>query len=112
MSARALQEARARAEAVGREGEVLLSDVIAGWVDSGRLLEATWVAEANAINPWDFEVMLPSGEPVRIEVKTTSGPFERAFHISQAEIECAANPAARHAPTYTAYSAYRMVWPR
>lgn len=100
MSARALQEARARAEAVGREGEVLLNDVMKGWTDRGRLQEANWIAEANAVNPWDFEVRLPSGELVRIEVKTTSGPFERAFHISQAEIECAADPAAPRTDLY------------
>jgi hypothetical protein len=90
MTAEALKDAKNRAEASGRLGEVLVNDWLQGEVAAGRLLKATWVAEINAVHPWDFDIIELTGELVRVEVKSTTGPFERSIHISQAEIESAA----------------------
>jgi Domain of unknown function (DUF3883) len=64
-------------------------------VADGLLISATWVAEANAINPWDFEIEELDGTKARVEVKSTTGPFERPFHISQAEVEAASSETVR-----------------
>lgn len=95
MSADALAKARQAAEAAGRNGEVIVNDWLRAQVRDGRIREAVWVAEPNAINPWDFEVTELSGEKVRVEVKSTTGAFERPVHISQAEILAAAASSVR-----------------
>jgi hypothetical protein len=95
MSPEALALARSRVESIGRDGEIIVDAWLQKQVSEGRLKSATWVAELNAISPWDFEIIENSGEKVRVEVKSTPGPFERPFHISQSEIEAAAKPATR-----------------
>ncbi len=91
MSAEALAKARQFAEAVGRNGEAIVDDWLRQQARDQKLRESFWVAETNAINPWDFDVIELSGVKVRIEVKSTTGPFERSLHISQAEILAAAS---------------------
>ncbi|WP_082477599.1 DUF3883 domain-containing protein [Methylobacterium sp. Leaf93] len=100
MSAKALQKARRNAEIIGRNGELLLNDWLQMEVETGRLRSAVWTAEVNAISPWDFVVEENDGTEIRIEVKSTAGPFERDFHISQAEIEWAAEPGAPRTDLY------------
>ncbi|MDI4666583.1 DUF3883 domain-containing protein [Xanthobacter autotrophicus] len=100
MSAEALERARRAAQDLGREGEVLLSEWLEGEVQAGNLQSATWISEQNAVCPWDFEVEEPDGTLVRIEAKTTRGPFEREFHISQAELEAACEPGAPRTDLY------------
>lgn len=90
MSAEALARARLAAEEAGRNGEVLVDIWLRREVREGRLAGAVWVSERNAVNPWDFEVTELSGSVVRIEVKSTTGPFERDLHISQSEVVFAA----------------------
>ena len=90
MSPETLAAARARAESIGRDGEIIVEAWLRKMVAEGHLKSATWIAETNAVNPWDFEIEENDGTIVRVEVKSTSGPFERAFHISQAEVEAAA----------------------
>ncbi len=90
MSAEALTRARLAAEEAGRNGEVLIDIWLRREVREGRLADAVWVSETNAVNPWDFEVTELSGTVVRIEVKSTTGPFERDLHISQSEVLSAA----------------------
>ena len=48
------------------------------------------ISETNAISPWDFEVVELDGTTVRVEVKSTSGGFDRAIHISHSEVLAAA----------------------
>ncbi|GJE53071.1 hypothetical protein GOFOIKOB_6147 [Methylobacterium tardum] len=100
MSAKALQNARRNAEVTGRNGELLLNDWLQAEVEAGHLRSAVWTAETNAISPWDFVVEENDGTRVRIEVKSTAGPFERNFHISQAEIEWAAEAEAPRTDLY------------
>jgi hypothetical protein len=104
MSADALAKARQKAEAAGRNGEVLVDDWLTGLVRKGQLLEAVWKSETNAVNPWDFEITEHSGEKVRIEVKSTTGPFERPIHISQAEILAASSPEAQRTDILRVYA--------
>lgn len=100
MSAKALQNARRSAEITGRNGELLLNDWLQMQVEAGHLRSAVWSAETNAISPWDFVVEENDGTLVRVEVKSTTGPFERDFHISQAEIEWAAEDEAPRTDLY------------
>ncbi|WP_029555515.1 DUF3883 domain-containing protein [Xanthobacter sp. 91] len=103
MSAEALELARRAAQDLGREGEVLLSEWLEGEVQAGKLRSATWISEQNAVCPWDFEAEDADGTLVRIEVKTTRGPFDREFHISQAELEAACEPGAPRTDLYRIY---------
>ncbi|WP_262269599.1 DUF3883 domain-containing protein [Microvirga yunnanensis] len=90
MTAEALQDARRKAEALGRAGEELLNAWLEQEVTAGRLKSVVWMSEKNAINPWDFEIEEMDGTTVRVEVKSTSASFDRPLHISQGEIEAAA----------------------
>ncbi|WP_159012402.1 DUF3883 domain-containing protein [Bradyrhizobium sp. S69] len=94
MTAEAFREARLKAEATGLGGEQLLKDWLEGELSAGRIQSYKWVAEENAINPWDFEIEDSAGEMRRVEVKTTRAGFERPIQISQAELEFAAEPSA------------------
>lgn len=104
MSAEALAKARQAAEAAGRNGEVLIDEWLRSLVREGKLLDAVWVSEINAINPWDFEITELSGERVRVEVKSTTGPFERPLHISQAEILAAGAASSPRTDLYRVYA--------
>lgn len=104
MSADALAKARQAAEAAGRNGEVLVDELLKRQVREGKLREAVWISETNAVNPWDFEVTELSGERVRVEVKSTTGPFERPLHISQAEILAAGATNSQRTDLYRIYA--------
>lgn len=95
MSGEALAAARARAESIGRDGEIIIDAWLRKKVSEGALKSAVWIAETNAVNAWDFEIEENDGTKVRVEVKSTSGPFERTIHISQAEVEAAAASSTR-----------------
>lgn len=82
MSAAALARARASAESNGRDGEVLISIRLQHELAAGHIRSFRWVSEENAIAPWDFEIVEAGGTPVRIEVKSTSGGFDRAEFLA------------------------------
>jgi len=103
MSAEALKAAQERAQTIGREGEVLIDELLTGMHDKGEIRQSTWVAEDNAINPWDFELVDNDGTVVRIEVKSTNGPFTRKMHISHAEVEAAADLLAPRTDLYRVF---------
>lgn len=92
MTAEAFRDARLRAEATGRGGEQLLNEWLERELLAERIKSYRWIAEENAVNPWDFEVEDLAGRVRRVEVKTTRGAFERPVQISQAELEFAAQP--------------------
>lgn len=79
--------ARARAEAgrIGAAGEAALN----GWLDTeqgaGRISDVVWVARGDAAAPFDF-THRETGDLVRTDAKSTSGPFERPIHVSIAEV--------------------------
>jgi hypothetical protein len=103
MTAAAFVQARQRAEATGRGGELLLNDWLRAEVMAGRLASVRWMSEMDVCNPWDFEVERTDQTWVRIEVKTTNQGMDRKFHISQAEVENAADPAAPPTDLYRLY---------
>jgi hypothetical protein len=92
MTAEAFRDARLKNEATGLGGEQLLNDFLEAELSVGRIKSYKWLAEDNAINPWDFEIEETTGVTRRIEVKTTRGAFNRKIQISQAELEFAAEP--------------------
>ncbi len=85
-----LAAARRRAETIGREGEVLVAAYLHRELVEGRIETFVWEADTNAVHPWDFTVTRRGGVVRRVEVKSTIGPHDRAMHISQAEVEAAA----------------------
>lgn len=91
-----LSEARSSAERVGRDGEGLVYIHLKSLLNSGALSEVVWEADDNAAAPFDFQVRAPSGAEVKIDAKSTSGPFERVIHISAAEVAEAAESEERY----------------
>lgn len=104
MSAAALAKARASGEANGRNGEVLVNIHLQKEQAEGRIRAFTWVSEENAISPWDFEVIELNGTTVRVEVKSTSGGFDRPIHISQNEVLAAAEAGAPRTDLYRVFA--------
>lgn len=81
-----LLRARRNMEEVGRLGEDLLNEYLSAMLFSGRIEGYEWVSESNAVAPYDFRVVENKGQTVCIDVKATSGEFERPLHISIAEL--------------------------
>ncbi len=81
-----LQKARAQGEAIGELGESLVELYLSECVQTGQFSSYEWLSQRNAISPMDFEATAPDGVVESIEVKSTSGEFKRAFHVSLAEL--------------------------
>lgn len=96
VTAAALAEARGNAELVGADGEELAWVYLCALKKSGLIEDAVWTSKDDAAAPWDFEVTLPSGENVRIDAKSTNGPFARTIHTSAAELLVAAEGGVRY----------------
>lgn len=85
-----LAQARARAGEIGFEGEALVAHWLSLQEVEGRIRDWRWIADEDAVSPFDFAVTRSDGTPLRVEVKTTSATGPRAFHISSAEVSSAA----------------------
>ncbi len=79
-----LRQAKARAEDIGLLGELHVNGYLEELFSKGCLKSVQWTAVDYAVAPYDFEVV--EEDVVRIEVKTTTGPFDRRIHISAAEL--------------------------
>jgi hypothetical protein len=97
-----LQRARAQGEATGDLGESLVDIYLLANRDSGVLASYLWLARINAISPMDFEATDTNGVTESIEVKTTSGEFDRPFHVSLSELR----EAVTGSRTYRIYRVY------
>jgi hypothetical protein len=86
ISALDLQKARENAENAGRLGEELVNAHLLARQQKGEIVEFAWVSEENAVSPYDFTLRYPTNDIVKLDVKSTSGPFERAIHISMSEL--------------------------
>ncbi|AGW13798.1 protein NO VEIN domain-containing protein [Megalodesulfovibrio gigas] len=104
MDQEALQRARLRAEAVGREGEALIDGWLALQARQGVIRSHRWVSDLNAVAPYDFSVEDAAGNTIRLDVKSTAGPFERTLHISMAELQEMADAGRR----YDLYRVYAL----
>ena len=94
-----LAKARANNDRIGRDGEGLIN----AFFELGTAI-ATWMADTNAVSPYDFRIVDESGEVSKIDVKSTSGPFDNTFHISIAELVEAAQAPER----YDLYRVYEL----
>ena len=104
MTAAALVKARAGAESNGRAGEELMNVYLQQAAAARRIQSFRWVSEENAIAAWDFEVVELDGILIRIEVKSTSGGFDRPIHISQNEVLTAAAADAPRTDLYRVFA--------
>ena len=79
------REARESWERTGRQGEELVDSYLRQQVDSGTMTDYRWVANMNAISPHDFMVKRAVTWE-KLEIKTTSGGFNREFHLPLSEL--------------------------
>lgn len=96
-----LAQARQRAGDVGYLGETLVQAHLEQLVEAGALAAFEWVSDQNAVAPYDFELTALNGPRERIDVKATSGEFQRTLHVSLAELHAMAD-------AQTPYRLYRL----
>lgn len=88
----ALAKRGSEATKVGRMGE----EAFEAWLLSKDFApeDYRWVSDTHAQAAFDFKVERPVWDgmecPALIDVKSTRGSFDRAFHVSRAEVELAA----------------------
>jgi hypothetical protein len=90
LSASELQRAKAHAEKVGRQGEELLDYYLQSSPPFG-LTDHEWVANRNAVSPFDFLLRFGSGEVRHVDAKSTGGTFGNSIYLSIGEIMHAVN---------------------
>jgi hypothetical protein len=86
VSAAELKKAKAGAEAVGRLGEELLHYHLEALVGL-EIGSCDWVADVNAISPFDFLINCLDSTCRHIDAKSTAGPFSNPVHLSLSEIQ-------------------------
>lgn len=91
-----LLRARTGADQTGRLGEELVNAHLVQRTVSGELESIEWVSDVNAVAPFDFRIVTAEGQEILIDVKATSGEFERSIHLSFNEILQVANGAQRY----------------
>lgn len=96
LSASELQKAKANAEAVGRLGEFLLDYHFTSLQPHHKIESHEWVANTNAISPFDFLLSYTDGSERCVDAKSTAGPFSNPIHLSLAEIHHAMRPGVRY----------------
>jgi len=82
-----LEVARQNAQVSGQRGEEFVSVYVSGLISSGNLVSFEWSSQENAISPFDFLIANKDGSKVLIDVKSTSGEFDRRIHISTNELQ-------------------------
>lgn len=85
LSQEALQRARRNAEDIGRMGEELVAAYFERQLEQGRIGSYHWASNENAVAPYDFKVSIEE-EHRLIDVKSTTGGFDRKLHISINEL--------------------------
>ncbi len=86
VSRRVLDQARKTAQTVGRIGEELVYTYLESKKNSGQILDFEWVADENAISPYDFSIQELDGSTTLVDVKTTKTDFNNRIHISYNEL--------------------------
>lgn len=81
-----LLSAKRRADENGQRGEVLVNVYLQDQRDSERIADFVWESADNAVAPYDFLIIHDGAEHEYVDVKSTSGEFERPLHISLAEL--------------------------
>lgn len=85
-----LKASKISAERTGRLGEELLNQFFLSPSLPG-LLRADWIADVNAISPFDFLLDFGSSNTRHADAKSTSGQFSNPVYLSIAEIRHAVN---------------------
>lgn len=93
-----------RVEEVGQLGEELVNAHFEQEKSSGRISDYAWVSLENAISPFDFWCEQEATRTL-IDVKATSGEFERNVHVSLAELEVMRESR----ETYAIYRVYEII---
>ncbi|MFG6136729.1 protein NO VEIN domain-containing protein [Halomonas sp. B23F22_10] len=81
-----LRKAKKAAEIIGRQGEEILDTHFLNLKDEGLVEDYAWVADTNAVSPFDFTCTMNSGQKIMIDAKSTGGPFSNTLHISLSEL--------------------------
>jgi hypothetical protein len=97
-----LLAAKRQAEENGQKGEEFVNAYLQLRAGRAGAVSFQWEANENAVAPYDFTVGTET-DRVCIDVKSTSGDFNRTIHVSLAELECMA-----HAVKYDIYRVYAM----
>lgn len=98
-----LRRARDSAGRIGRMGEEFVNAYLTRLNENGEIADFRWIADENAISPYDFEIDTNKGL-ILIDVKATEGDFENPLHISYNELL-----QMRQSDTYYLYRVYEMI---
>jgi hypothetical protein len=85
LTAAELKKAKATAEKIGRLGEELL-DYYFETAAPANVAVYEWVADVNAISPFDFKLTLDDGTARHVDAKSTGGAFNSPLYLSMSEI--------------------------
>ncbi len=103
LTAAELSKAKANAERVGRDGEAFLAHYFETSFGA-ELASFDWVADVNAVSPFDFKLTLKSSSIRHVDAKSTGGAFGNPLYLSMNEM--------RHALTsgipYDLYRLYKV----
>ena len=80
-----LRNARQAAEEIGRLGEEYVDIHLRERLLAGDVSEYEWISELNPIAPYDFRLNM-DGIWKKLEIKTTSGEFNREYYLSLNEL--------------------------
>lgn len=98
-----LAKAIKRIAEIGEMGEEFVQVYLDELKNRGTIREYQWVSQDNAVSPFDFLVENPDSK-VLLDVKATTGRFERNLHVSVPELETMLTE-----PTvYVLYRVYEM----
>lgn len=85
MSRADLKKAKDAADQCGRRGEEFVDEYLREAQRSRTIESYEWVSESNAISPYDFKIQV-KGAFKSVEVKSTTGQFNRPIHVSLSEL--------------------------
>jgi hypothetical protein len=81
---------------IGDAGEELVNAFLQAALEAGELSVVDWVSRENAVSPFDFATSSLAEHELRIDAKSTSGPFGRPFHVSVNELRTMAESTPYH----------------
>lgn len=90
------QRNKERMENIGHEGEECVNAYLQRLKNEGKIEYFDWVSQQNVISPYDFLVSYENDSKRFIDVKSTSGQFERKIHISLNELELMSSDTERY----------------
>lgn len=97
-----LRQARENGGRIGRRGEEFVYYYLANQKLNRQIIDFRWIADENAISPYDFEVATENGL-VLVDVKSTETGFNNSIHISYNELL-----QMREATSYDLYRLYEV----